>query len=54
MSTPLSWDEVAAAIDARDASALQFEADAVLARVDELGDLYAGSLAADQELPEIG
>ena len=54
VSTPLSWDEVAAAIDARDASALQFEADAVLARVDELGDLYAGSLATDQELPEIG
>ena len=54
VSTPVSWDEVAAAIDARDASALQFEADAVLARVDELGDLYAGSLAADQELPEIG
>ena len=35
------------------ADTLQFEPADVLARVDEHGDLYAGSLADDQELPEL-
>jgi hypothetical protein len=47
------WDEVIAAVDVGDTTALQFEPDAVLARVDELGDAYSGSLAEDQELPEL-
>ena len=51
----MSWDEVAATIaDGGDAERAAFEPADVLERVDELGDLYAGSLAADQELPEIG
>jgi bifunctional non-homologous end joining protein LigD len=54
VSTPLHWDEVAAAIDAEDPDTLRFEPDAVLTRVDKHGDLYAGSLAEDQELPELG
>jgi bifunctional non-homologous end joining protein LigD len=54
VSTPLAWDEVVAAIDSDDAAFLRFDPDAVLARVDELGDLYAGSLTEDQELPELG
>jgi bifunctional non-homologous end joining protein LigD len=54
VSTPVAWDEVAAASDADDPTTLRFEPDAVLARVDELGDLYAGSLAEDQELPGLG
>ncbi len=33
VSTPLEWDELRAALDAGDAAALRFEADAVLARV---------------------
>ena len=53
VSTPISWDEVAAVVDDGDADTLKFEPADVLARVDELGDLYAGSLAADQELPEL-
>ena len=31
-----------------------FEPADVIARVAELGDLYAGSLAQDQDLPELG
>jgi len=54
VSTPLAWDEVVAAIDSDDAAFLRFDPDAVLARVDELGDLYGGSLTEDQELPELG
>jgi bifunctional non-homologous end joining protein LigD len=50
VSTPMSWDEVA---DARDADALAFEADDVLARVDARGDAYAPSLSEEQELPEL-
>ena len=56
VSTPLLWDEVANAVEAPDpksAELLCFEPDAVLARVDEHGDLYRGSLAADQELPDL-
>jgi len=54
VSTPLTWDEVAAAGDSDDDAILRFDPDSVLARVEELGDLYAGSLAEDQELPPLG
>jgi bifunctional non-homologous end joining protein LigD len=54
VSTPLTWDEVDDAIGAPDRGVLTFETDAVLARVEAHGDLYAASLAADQELPELG
>ena len=54
VSTPVAWSEVEAALDASDEARLDFEADAVLARVDELGDLYAASLATSQELPTLG
>jgi bifunctional non-homologous end joining protein LigD len=53
VSTPISWDEIEHVVDTGDASNLTFDPGAVLARVDELGDLYAGSLTADQELPEL-
>ena len=53
VSTPMSWDEVAAAVDEDDGRALSFTPADVLARVEEPGDLYAGSLAADQELPDL-
>ena len=36
-----------------DGDVLQFDPAAVLARVEEHGDLYAASLAEDQELPEL-
>ena len=49
-----SWEEVEDLADADDGDTLAFEPADVIARVDELGDLYAGSLAQDQELPELG
>jgi len=54
VSTPLSWDELAGALAHEDADALRFESDDVLPRVERFGDLYADSLAGDQELPDLG
>jgi bifunctional non-homologous end joining protein LigD len=53
VSTPLAWSEVEAALDAGDADALTFEAGDVLARVAQLGDLYADSLTLHQSLPAL-
>jgi bifunctional non-homologous end joining protein LigD len=54
VSTPVAWSEVEAALDAGDASRLEFEIDAALTRTAELGDLYAPSLGPPQELPTLG
>ena len=54
VSTPVSWDELRDVADDGDASALVFTPADVLARVDDLGDLYADSLAGDQDLPTLG
>jgi bifunctional non-homologous end joining protein LigD len=54
VSTPVSWDELAALSDSGDADAFAFTPAEVLERVDTLGDLYADSLAGDQDLPELG
>jgi bifunctional non-homologous end joining protein LigD len=51
-STPLAWDEVEAIADGAHALAGHSPAD-VIGRVEEHGDLYADSLAADQELPDL-
>ncbi len=48
VSTPVTWDEVAAAETVED---LQFRADDTLARVDELGDLWAPMLTEAAPLP---
>ncbi len=48
VSTPVTWDEVS---DAADGAPLSFEADEVLDRVDELGDLFADTATLEQELP---
>jgi bifunctional non-homologous end joining protein LigD len=48
VSTPLSWDEVESAEEPED---LRFEAQEVLDRVEELGDLYAPVLELEQSLP---
>jgi bifunctional non-homologous end joining protein LigD len=53
VSTPLTWDEVEAAHDAGDASSLIFEAEQVLERVDEVGDLFAPALTLEQVLPQL-
>ena len=49
VSTPVSWDEVEAAVDGEP---LVFEAADVLDRVDESGDLFADTLTVEQTLPE--
>jgi bifunctional non-homologous end joining protein LigD len=48
VSTPVTWDEVAAAADGEP---LSFEAADVLVRVAEHGDLFAPTVADVQELP---
>jgi bifunctional non-homologous end joining protein LigD len=49
VSTPLSWGEV----EAGDPEALVFEADDLLARVEEHGDLFAPVAELDQRLPDL-
>ena len=53
VSTPVTWDEVSDALDAGDDGALTFETADVLARVEALGDLYAGNLTDAQTLPAL-
>jgi bifunctional non-homologous end joining protein LigD len=52
VSTPLTWDEIGEIADGARALAEHSPTD-VLARVDDVGDLYADSLAADQTLPDL-
>ncbi|MCU1379105.1 MAG: primase-like protein [Acidimicrobiales bacterium] len=54
VSTPLSWDEVEAAADAGDTSAITFEAHDLLDRVAAVGDLFAPALTLCQTLPTLG
>jgi len=54
VSTPVSWEEVEAAVAAADPAALSFEAEAVIARVEREGDLFAPLLSLRQELPSPG
>jgi bifunctional non-homologous end joining protein LigD len=53
VSTPLEWDEVAAALEQDDPQALVFDHVAVLERVEAKGDLFAPLLSEEQELPAI-
>jgi bifunctional non-homologous end joining protein LigD len=52
VSTPLEWDEVEAALAARDAGRLSFDFAAALSRVEERGDLFAPLLSERQRLPD--
>jgi len=54
VSTPLSWDEVEAAVAASDASSLVFTAPEVLERIDRQGDLFAPAATLEQPLPALG
>jgi len=54
VSTPVSWEEVDHLADGGDPREFAFTPADVIARVDEVGDLYADSLAGDQELPALG
>ena len=53
VSTPMAWSEVEEAVEADDASLLAFDSEAALARVDRLGDLFAGVLDREQTLPPL-
>ncbi len=52
VSTPLTWDEVEAVAASEPIG--PFELDAVLERIDELGDLYDANLSRRQQLPDLG
>ena len=51
VSTPVSWEELDAAIGAGEPRRLHFEHDEVLARVERLGDLWGPLLSTSQRLP---
>lgn len=54
VSTPVTWDEVAACAEQGDPAALRFTAPQVLKRVREHGDLFAPVLTRQQHLPVLG
>ncbi len=51
VSTPVTWDEVRACLEAGDPERLVFDAEQVLARVEQQGDLFGPVLSLAQELP---
>jgi bifunctional non-homologous end joining protein LigD len=53
VATPVAWEEVQAALDAEDPDQLSFEAEEVVDRVEEKGDLFAPLLELEQALPEL-
>ena len=54
VSAPVAWDEVRDALESGDPGRLDLEAPEVLARVEDLGDLYAANLTVEQRLPDVG
>jgi bifunctional non-homologous end joining protein LigD len=54
VSTPVTWDEVGAALKRRSAKRLTFGYNDVLNRVERDGDLFAPVLALQQKLPQFG
>jgi bifunctional non-homologous end joining protein LigD len=54
VSTPVSWEEVSDCQRSGDQEMLTFDTDQVLARVEELGDLFAPVVSLGQRLPGIG
>jgi bifunctional non-homologous end joining protein LigD len=53
VSTPVTWEEVAACRERGDEGLLTFEAHELLERVEEQGDLFAAVLSAKQQLPAL-
>jgi len=53
VSTPVTWDEVEAAADSGDPALLDFDADAVLSRLDSVGDCFAPVAELEQSLPAL-
>ncbi len=54
VSTPVSWDEVAACKSAGDGELLTLDTEDVLERVEREGDLFAPLLSLKQKLPALG
>jgi bifunctional non-homologous end joining protein LigD len=54
VSTPITWEEVERAAETGDPDLLVFEAEQVLERVEEHGDLFAPVLELKQKLPKLG
>jgi bifunctional non-homologous end joining protein LigD len=52
VSMPVTWDELADAVEADDSSRLYWMADAALERLNDVGDLFAPVLKLKQTLPE--
>lgn len=53
VSTPVTWDEVTAALKKKSAELLTFDSEAVLKRIEKHGDLFAPVLQLKQKLPSI-
>lgn len=53
VSTPVTWEEVAAAADAADPDLLVFEADQVVERVGRMEDVFAPLNELEQPLPQL-
>jgi bifunctional non-homologous end joining protein LigD len=53
VSTPVTWREVEHTASKDDAGSLVFEADEVLKRIEEHGDLFAPVLELEQKLPKL-
>ena len=53
VSTPLTWEEVEETVEEGDPERLVFEAEQVLSRVEEHGDLFAPVLELEQKLPAL-
>jgi bifunctional non-homologous end joining protein LigD len=53
VSTPVTWDEVETTLKKKKAELLTFDSEAVLKRVQELGDLFAPVLQLKQKLPPL-
>src|SRR5579871_1657123 len=51
VSMPVRWDELRAALDARDPARLDFDPEAALQRLSKLGDLFAPVISLKQKLP---
>jgi bifunctional non-homologous end joining protein LigD len=54
VSTPITWDEVRACHESGDPADLVFDAQQVIERVAEHGDLFAPVLSLVQEIPALG
>lgn len=53
VSTPVTWDEVTAALEKESADLLSFDSEAVVKRIEKHGDLFAPVLQLKQKLPPV-